>query len=405
MLKLAEYFLDQGLDVLVVCASTPYRDSFGYKDILSKIRTKTCHDPVASIAKRIDAPIGNTPKLTSTQPTLRSRLKNWVKPLALDMMVPDSSFLIVSSMVKAVEEELRQAMVPVTLITSGPPHSVHLAGRVIKKKHRHVKWVLDYRDSWNGTSLFRKKNTLLQKYNSYLERECLSAADHLTYISGPMLSKAEAIAGFALAGKSSMVSNGYDERFQSTVPFHSVATERPFRIGYFGALDRGAASYRDPSCVFAALDILSEGSIQFVVHGPSALDEEWHRRLGNRLLNGGKLPHPEAIRRMGEMDALLLLHTREDGADEVITGKVFEYISTGLPIISIGPREMAVNALLANDTAFHSVSHLDRDGIKALFTKLIQNHRAGQTQRRDQICIRAFSRTTQHEKFFKLIGR
>lgn len=405
MLKLAEFFVVKGLDVVVVCASTPHRDSFGYDDVLKKIRTIVCHDPLASLSQQASQTGNDAPVSSMVKKALMSRLRRWVKPLALDLLVPDSGVLAVSGMVRAVEKELVEASGTVTLITSGPPHSVHLVGREIKAKNPYLKWIIDYRDSWNGTSLFRKKNSLLQKYNAFLERECLFKGDHLTYISNPILNKAEVVASLPLSDKATLITNGYDERLVQKFVSRSLVPRQQLRVGYFGALDHGPASYRDPSCIFNVLEVLAEDEIQFVVHGPSTLDEEWKKRLGKRLLNGGKLDHSEAIEQMGEMDALLLLHTREDGADEVITGKVFEYISTGLPIIAIGPREMAVNTLLADDVAYHWVSNQNSDGIKALFKKLIANHSIGQRLYRDPGYIRGYSRTAQHEKFIELVRK
>jgi hypothetical protein len=103
------------------------------------------------------------------------------------------------------------------------------------------------------------------------------------------------------------------------------------------------------------------------------------------------------------MDALLLLHTREEGADEVVTGKVFEYISTGRPIISVGPASMAVNQLLQSDPLFHWIDHRDEAGLTALFRSLSQRTESQRNERRPDMLIRSFSRTAQHEKFLRLL--
>lgn len=404
ILKLAEYLLEQGMDVVVVCAATPHHDAFGYESTLRKIRTVACNDPIAALAQRIKGPASAaSPSAAQIQHSLLTRLKKKLKPLVLDAMVPDTGFMVARSMARAIEKEMATANGPVTVITSGPPHSIHLVGKRIKRAYRQIKWILDYRDSWNGTSLFRKKNSLLQKINERMERECLNKADHLAYISAPMLPKAEEIARSTLQNKATLIANGYDERLQLTAVPQPSPSCAVLRIGYFGALDQGHGSYRDPGVLYAALDTLPDGTIQFVVHGPSALDQTWASLLGDKLHNGGKLAHADAIEKMTQMDALLLLHTRDEGADEVVTGKVFEYISTGLPIISVGPRGMAVNQLLRGDPAFHWVSHTDREGITSLFRSLIENKRNGQSQRRDETIIRSFSRTAQHEKFIELI--
>lgn len=406
ILKLAEYLIANGHDVTVVCARTPYADTFGYDELLARIRTIACDDPVASLASRVNA--SGAGAAAGSTCSLKGRVRQWVKAFMLDAMVPDTGILVARRMLQAIRQEIGLATAPVTLITSGPPHSVHLIGRRLALQHDGLKWIMDYRDSWNGTSLFRKRNSLFQRLNVALERRCLRAVHHLAYISSPMLPKAEQIAGSALSGKATLISNGYDERLLQDAPPASAGRAggtdgSSLRIGYYGAVDHGPASYRDPGVVYRALLQLPEQAVRFVVHGPSTLEAAWAGRLGARLTDGGKLPHAQAIRSMFDMDVLLLLHTREEGADEVVTGKVFEYVATGRPIISIGPADMAVNALLKYDPSFHWVDHRDEGGLVALLRRLQGSCRTGGTQRSEQL-IRSFSRTAQHEKFMDLIN-
>jgi glycosyltransferase involved in cell wall biosynthesis len=404
MLKLSEYFTANGFDVSVVCVSTRLNEAYGYEETLSKIAVKTCADPFAYFARSsASLPRGNNSQKSSVWSQIRARSVQRLKQIILDFMVPDSGCLTIHSMISMVAKEVSNIDGPIVLITSGPPHSMHLVGHAIKKNFPQVRWIMDYRDSWNGTSLFRKKNRLLQFFNSSLEVKCLLGADHITYISGPMLKKAEAVASGSLQHKSTFISNGYDERLQPRPCPPRDANEMPLRVGYFGMIDDTKGGYREPTCLFEALNLLSNGSIQFVVHGPSVLGPEWGSRSGQSIVNGGKLSHSEALKQMNEMDALLLLHTCEAGADEVLTGKVFEYIATGLPIISVGPREMAVNALLKDDEAFHWASHLDVNGIAEIFQKLLLAKEAGELHHRHPEKILIHSRTRQHEKFLRLV--
>lgn len=409
ILKLAEYLIANGHDVTVVCARTPHADTFGYDELLARISTIACDDPVASLASRMNDPVaGAAAGSTGSSGSLKRRVRQWLKALMLDAMVPDTGILVAHRMLRAIRQEIGSATAPVTLITSGPPHSVHLIGSRLAHQQDGLKWIMDYRDSWNGTSLFRKRNSLFQRLNVALERRCLRAVHHLTYISSPMLPKAERIVGRALSAKATLISNGYDERLPQDAPPASAGRPggtdgRSLQIGYYGAVDHGPAGYRDPGVVYRALLQLPEQEVQFVVHGPSSLETAWVGRLGARLKDGGKLPHAQAIRSMFEMDVLLLLHTREEGADEVVTGKVFEYVATRRPIISIGPADMAVNALLKDDPTFHWVDHRDEAGLVTLLRGLQGSCRTGGTQRSEQL-IRSFSRTAQHEKFMDLIS-
>lgn len=412
ILKLAEYLHEQGFDVTVVCARTRHFDTYGYDETLARIRTISCDDPVANFTSRLHKSANvqvQTDTTTMAKAGLGRRIAQKVKALVLDLMVPDIGLPVTRRMTRAILDEMAKAAGPITVITSGPPHSIHLVGQRLKRLRKNITWVMDYRDSWNGTSLFQKRNPLAQGLNKRIERSCLEQADHLTYISSPMLKKAELIAEQALSARSTLIANGFDERLAPTQAVESRGTaeaERPldYRIGYFGVIDYGAASYRDPAVVFTALAGLANENIQLIIHGPSALEPGWQQKLGRRLLQGGKLSHTQALTAMSEMDALLLLHTRDEGADEVVTGKVFEYISTGLPIIAVGPKEMAVNTLLAHDPSFHWVHHHDSAGLAALFMHLRESARSGIPIRRSAELIHSYSRTAQHEKFLGLLA-
>ena len=409
ILKLAEYLHEQGFDVTVVCARTRHFDTHGYDETLAKIKTIACDDPVATMGSRLTQ--NTNGQSETTTPTARAGLgkamARKLKAAVLEVMVPDTGLLVTSHMTRAILDEISVLTEPITVITSGPPHSIHMVGRRLKRLRKDVHWVMDYRDSWNGTSLFQKRHRLTQNINQRIERSCLKQADHLTYISSPMLKKAERIAELALSEKSTLIANGFDERLApaqaAQTGDNTESTQRhDYRIGYFGVLDFGATSYRDPAVIFRALSSL-EDEVKLVIHGPSSLEPGWQQRLGDRLVDGGKLSHTEALIAMTTMDALLLLHTRDEGADEVVTGKVFEYISTGLPIIAVGPKDMAVNALLARDPSFYWVHHHDAVGLSELFVQLRNATRSSTPIRRSPEVIRAYSRTAQHEKFLRLL--
>jgi hypothetical protein len=99
----------------------------------------------------------------------------------------------------------------------------------------------------------------------------------------------------------------------------------------------------------------------------------------------------------------MLLHTRDDGADEVITGKLFEYLLSGRPIISIGPRAMAANELLTELGAGHLVRHDDRAGLVQLLEQLVARKRQAQLPTRQHADIRRFARPEQYSRFLGLL--
>jgi len=84
-------------------------------------------------------------------------------------------------------------------------------------------------------------------------------------------------------------------------------------------------------------------------------EEEWGRRplrlrrlakVGVPLAATGFLPHGQAIEHMLSADALLLLTPTGHNAATLTTGKVYEYLAAGRPILLIGPRDSVARQLI-----------------------------------------------------------
>lgn len=399
MLKLAEYLQNNGCDVHVLCARTAHFDTFGYDKLLKSLQITYVDDPAAKAASRAFSG-GLSP--TSGAAGLVQVIKLRIKQVAIDLLTPDTAVTMLGRMRRA-SCAIVALQPEMTVITSGPPHSVHLVGHWLRERFSTVQWIVDYRDSWNSTSLFRKRYFLFQKLNEYFERRVLSRCDQFTYISSPMLSKVQQFVAEPLAGKSHLIANGFDiallEQFRNLKPQVGV-----LRLGYFGSIDDGKDSYRNPACIFDAIASVPNLAIRLEFYGSIQLSPEWKTIFGERLFVGPRLSHREALETMAGMDALLLLHTRAEGADEVVTGKVFEYVASGLPIVSIGPSEMEVNNLLSGDSSFFYAEHTNRDAIAKLLSHLVTCKEKGIMQKREQSKIGSFSRDRQFQVFLNLIN-
>lgn len=399
MLKLAEYLQNNGCEVQVLCARTAYFDTYGYDELLASLSITYVDDPVALTGSRIFRGNGERAiDIVEHSESIKSRFKRFV----IDALTPDTAVMMIGHMRRAARD-IVAAKPGMTVITSGPPHSIHLVGSWLKQRFSSVQWVVDYRDSWNGTSLFRKRFSVLQKLNERFERRVLTRCDRFTYISSPMLNKAQQLSGPTLAAKSHLIANGFDTALLAL--FRNLKPQAgPMRLGYFGAIDDGKDSYRNPECIFEAIVSLPELAIRLEFYGSVQITAAWQATLGKRLVVGPRLSHRDALETMASMDALLLLHTREDGADEVVTGKVFEYIASGLPIVSIGPTGMAVNRLLSDDASVFRAEHTNRGAITELLAHLVTAKATHMMPTRAQNRLGSFNRESQFAVFLNLIN-
>ena len=90
------------------------------------------------------------------------------------------------------------------------------------------------------------------------------------------------------------------------------------------------------------------GRIDISFYGNIDLNPSWKIELEDQIGIYPGLSHLEALNEMTKFDILLVLHTEKDGASEVLTGKLFDYLLSLRPILVIGPESMAAKELVEN---------------------------------------------------------
>lgn len=78
-----------------------------------------------------------------------------------NIFIPDARFLWIKPSVKFLENYLQENQID-TIITSGPPHSLHLIGLQLFKKNKKLNWIADFRDPW--TTIGYHKELKLSAY-------------------------------------------------------------------------------------------------------------------------------------------------------------------------------------------------------------------------------------------------
>ncbi len=96
-----------------------------------------------------------------------------------------------------------------TIITTGPPHSIHLIGYNLKKKNPSLRWLADFRDPWSEWGLLDslKVSAPIRNIHRKLEAKVLRGADKIITITPFYVRRFEALA----QRKVTLLTNGYDE--------------------------------------------------------------------------------------------------------------------------------------------------------------------------------------------------
>lgn len=233
------------------------------------------------------------------------------------------------------------------VITTGPPHSTHLVGLKLKSQFG-VQWWADFRDPW--TTVFYNKDLYrsarAEKKDGRWEETVLQTADGiLTTVGGSLIQKLQAKAP---EQSFHVLPNGYDENLMASVTRTNIVE---FHVVYTGLLTEN----QDYSPVMKVLNELAgQYEIRLSLAGniSSSLIEKIKQISPKIAIDyKGYLSHKEAIGLMKSGD--LLLNFIFKGADQdMISGKLLEYVASGLPVLSIGNPDSEAGRFL--DSASHA---------------------------------------------------
>lgn len=224
---------------------------------------------------------------------------------------------------------------PDCVITTSPPESSHLVGRMLSR--RGIPWIADLRDGWNFERLRPRFPTAVQRrLDERFERRWLAAADLVSCVSQPV---ADDLRARRIADPI-VVPNGWDADSSDPAPVEAPSLD-PARVslvytGRFGSYGRDPSSLVEALARLAQQEPAAAKRLELAIAGPLTESERllFARDVAPaRVSLLGSIERASALALQQSADALLVLASPK--RSQLANLKLYEYLAAGRPILAL----------------------------------------------------------------------
>jgi len=381
-LKFAKYLPEFNIEPIVLTvdensATYPILDdslNLEVPENLRVIRTKS-REPFAAYSKLSGKKeVPRSGFANEGSPGFKEKLMRFIRG---NFFLPDARKGWNKYAIKAASELIESNKID-AILTSSPPHSSQLIGLKLKRKY-NLPWIADLRDPWTDIYYYKQlyPTYIAKLLDARYERLVLKKADKIIVVSESMktlfLKKYKEIS----QDKIIVVSNGYDlDDFSKT----QYPENKVFTICYTGTI---AKSYDletfASACKVAFTDKKRDVKIRFVGSSgnlPLTVLKQFGLSDFTEIIPS--VDHKTSIVYLQTSDALLLLIPDSPENKGILTGKLFEYLGSGKPIIGIGPEDGDALKIIAECQAGNLIQYGNAEELSIYLDRLFLLWEGGQ---------------------------
>jgi len=315
-----------------------------------------------------------------------------------NFFIPDARVSWVKPSVSYLEKYILENQIE-TIITTGPPHSLHLIGLGLKEK-LNIKWIADFRDPW--TSIVYHKQLKLsdksdQKHKE-LEHKVLNLADQIIVTSPSTKKEFSAITSKPIE----VITNGYDVERIEKQPL-----DQKFSIAHIGSL----LSERNPRILWKALreiikennDFKNDFELKLIgIVSQEVYDTIREFRLESFVKNLGYLSHTESVIEQRKSQVLLLIESDSEETKMILPGKLYEYMASHRPILAIANENSDIKDIIIKTNTGVFCDYSEKEKVKQTILSYYQLYKENNLKT-SPIGLQFFSRKKLTEKLVQLL--
>lgn len=292
------------------------------------------------------------------------KMFQWVRG---NFFIPDPRIFWVKPSIKFLAGYLKENPVNI-VVTTGPPHSLHLIGLGLKRK-LNVTWVADFRDPWTNIDYY--KDLYLTKWadkrHRELEKDVLSTADTVVTVGETLANELQNLG----AKRTVVITNGYDSDDYKSVS--SASNDFSFvHVGLLSKTRSHPALWRAFANFLQKIpEAKSELKIKLVGKTDySAIQEIKRAGIEAFVEKINYVDHEEVVRIQQGAWIFLLPINRTPNSKGIISGKIFEYMAAGKPILAIGDTDGDVAQIISDSNSGVIFDFDDVSGISGYMEKM-----------------------------------
>lgn len=380
-LKFVKYLPENGWEPVIYTPENgemPVADSSLLKDIppgITVLKTKIW-EPYEWYKKFVG--VGSNEKINTgfltekKKPGLAEKISVWIRG---NFFIPDARCYWIRPSVKFLSSYVKQHKVD-AVVSTGPPHSMHLIAMKVSAEH-HIPWLADFRDPWTNIDYYKDLmlSAKADRKHHQLEKEVITSANRVVVVGNTMKEEFESV----YHRNVDVITNGFDpDDFPQTGKYRKTG----FTIAHIGSLVRT----RNPESLWKAIaalrNELPEFNNEIKIRLTGKVDVAVRAAIEKSGLNDvtdyvAYLPHDQVVVEQQNASLQLLLLNNTPNAKGILTGKLFEYMASGSPILAIGPPDGDAAAVLNESETGTCYDFDDVEGIKKGLLRAFSSHRSG----------------------------
>ncbi len=373
-LKFVKYFRDFGIEPIVYTVQNPnypIQDASLKNEIPKGITVlkQPIWEPnnlLSLLGKKKTQSAG----FLNPNPTFVEKVLQYIRA---NYFIPDARKFWMKPSVKYLKKYLEESNID-CVITTGPPHSLHLIGLQLKQQFP-IKWITDFRDPWTEIDYFHQlplSKKAIKKHHC-LEEKVLKNADAVVVVGNTMKKNYDQFNSNIIT-----ITNGFDGEIKEV----NTKLDDKFTFTHIGLMNAD----RNPKMLWEIFsELCSENEsfkndFQLKLIGkidPSIIKDIETNQLSNNVEIIDYVSHKEVLEFQQKSQILLLVVNNVPSAKGIITGKIFEYLMAKRPILAIAPSDGDLAEILKNTQAGITVNFEDKTQLKNSILDLYASYKKG----------------------------